>query len=95
MKRVYVMDCGDFVKIGVSGNTEMRKMQIPYQVMDLSATRFDTLCRLLNLCMEQHLSLETYHAQSCTQSLKSLRGHLLIFITSFIGEYTTKEGELK
>lgn len=63
--------------------------------MDLSSTRFDTLCRLLNLCIAQHSYLEIYHAQSCTQSLKSLRGHLLIFITSFIGEYTTKEGELK
>lgn len=39
MKRVYVMDCGDFVKIGVSGNTEMRKMQIPYQVNQYYCTK--------------------------------------------------------
>lgn len=25
MKRVYVMDCGDFIKIGVSGNPDKRK----------------------------------------------------------------------
>lgn len=33
------MDCGDFVKIGVSGNTEMRKMQIPYQVNQYYCTK--------------------------------------------------------
>ncbi len=32
MKRLYVMDCGDFVKIGVSENPDERKSQIPYKV---------------------------------------------------------------
>ncbi len=32
MKRVYVMDCGDFVKIGVSGNPDKRQENIPYKV---------------------------------------------------------------
>lgn len=31
-RRVYVMDCGCFVKIGVSGNVESRKNQIPFKV---------------------------------------------------------------
>lgn len=31
-RKVYVMDCGDFVKIGVSGNVEQRATQIPYKV---------------------------------------------------------------
>lgn len=30
--RVYVMDCGDFIKIGVSINPDVRKNGIPYQV---------------------------------------------------------------
>ena len=31
-KRIYVMDCGLFVKIGVSVNPDRRKDQIPYKV---------------------------------------------------------------
>ena len=31
-RRVYVMDCGGFVKIGVSVNPEQRKNQLPHKV---------------------------------------------------------------
>lgn len=31
-RRIYVMDCGNFVKIGVSVNPEKRKNQIPHKV---------------------------------------------------------------
>lgn len=31
-RRVYVMDCGNFVKIGVSINPEQRKNQLPHKV---------------------------------------------------------------
>ena len=31
-KVVYVMDCGDFVKIGVSSNVKRRSQEIPYEV---------------------------------------------------------------
>lgn len=31
-RRVYVMDCGNFVKIGVSIHPDRRKNQIPYEV---------------------------------------------------------------
>lgn len=34
-RRVYVMDCGDFVKIGVSVNVGRRASQIPYKVRKL------------------------------------------------------------
>lgn len=37
-RKVYVMDCGDFVKIGVSGNVEQRAMQIPYKVNQIYST---------------------------------------------------------
>lgn len=37
-KRIYVMDCGNFVKIGVSQNTEQRKDQIPYEIKQYYCT---------------------------------------------------------
>ena len=37
-RKVYVMDCGDFVKIGVSGNVEQRATQIPYKVNRIFST---------------------------------------------------------
>lgn len=37
-RKVYVMDCGDFVKIGVSGNVEQRATQIPYKVNRVFST---------------------------------------------------------
>lgn len=37
-RRVYVMDCGDFVKIGVSCSTEIRRNQIPYKVSQYYCT---------------------------------------------------------
>ena len=37
-RKVYVMDCGDFVKIGVSGNVEQRATQIPYKVSRIYST---------------------------------------------------------
>lgn len=37
-RKVYVMDCGDFVKIGVSGNVEQRATQIPYKVSQIYST---------------------------------------------------------
>lgn len=40
MKRVYVMDCGDFVKIGVSENVDRRKNQIKYDVKQYYCTDF-------------------------------------------------------
>ncbi len=38
MKRVYVMDCGDFVKIGVSGNPEQRKRTVPFRIKKYFST---------------------------------------------------------
>lgn len=38
-RRVYVMDCGDFVKIGVSINPDHRKNQIPYKVNQYYCTK--------------------------------------------------------
>ena len=37
-KRIYVMDCGDFIKIGVSNNPNRRKDQIPYCVKQYYCT---------------------------------------------------------
>lgn len=37
-RRVYVMDCGDFVKIGVSVNVGRRASQIPYKVNRIFST---------------------------------------------------------
>lgn len=37
-RRVYVMDCGGFVKIGVSNNAEIRRNQIPYEVKQYYCT---------------------------------------------------------
>lgn len=37
-RKVYVMDFGDFVKIGVSGNVEKRATQIPYKVNQIYST---------------------------------------------------------
>lgn len=37
-KRIYVMDCGDFIKIGVSNNPNRRKEQIPYCVKQYYCT---------------------------------------------------------
>lgn len=37
-RRVYVMDCGDFVKIGVSCSAELRRNQIPYKVSQYYCT---------------------------------------------------------
>lgn len=38
-RRVYVMDCGDFIKIGVSQNPSSRKKQIPYKVMQYYSSK--------------------------------------------------------
>lgn len=38
-RRVYVMDCGEIVKIGVSKNPENRKNQIPYKVKQYYCTK--------------------------------------------------------
>lgn len=37
-RRVYVMDCGEFIKIGVSCNPSRRKHQIPYRVSQYYCT---------------------------------------------------------
>lgn len=38
-RRVYVMDCGNITKIGVSGNVELRKGQLPFKVYQYYATK--------------------------------------------------------
>lgn len=37
-RRIYVMDCGNFIKIGVSVNPERRKNQIPHKVCQYYCT---------------------------------------------------------
>lgn len=37
-KRIYIMDCGGFIKIGVSNNPNRRKDQIPYKVKQYYCT---------------------------------------------------------
>ncbi len=37
-RRVYVMDCGEFVKIGVSCNAEQRRNQLPCGVSQYYCT---------------------------------------------------------
>ena len=37
-KRIYIMDCGGFIKIGVSNNPNRRKDQIPYKVRQYYCT---------------------------------------------------------
>ena len=37
-RKVYVMDCGDFVKIGVSSNPARRAAEIPFKVIQIKAT---------------------------------------------------------
>ena len=37
-KRIYIMDCGGFIKIGVSNNPNRRKEQIPYKVKQYYCT---------------------------------------------------------
>ena len=38
MKRVYVMDCGEFIKVGVSENPDKRKSQIKHKVKKYYST---------------------------------------------------------
>lgn len=38
-RRVYVMDCGSFIKIGVSKDPNKRKNQIPYKVMQYYSSK--------------------------------------------------------
>ena len=38
-KRVYVMDCGNFIKIGVSENPVNREKQIPYKVLQYYSSK--------------------------------------------------------
>jgi hypothetical protein len=47
------MDCGDFVKIGVSGNVEQRATQIPYKVNRIFST--DELKNAFKLEHEMHM----------------------------------------
>ena len=37
-KRVYIMDCGGFIKIGISNNVDKRKNQIDYPVKQYYST---------------------------------------------------------
>ena len=37
-KRIYIMDCGGFIKIGVSNNPNRRKEQLPYKVKQYYCT---------------------------------------------------------
>lgn len=52
-RKVYVMDCGDFVKIGVSGNVEQRATQIPYKVNRIYST--DEIEDAFKLEREMHM----------------------------------------
>ena len=52
-RKVYVMDCGDFVKIGVSGNVEQRSTQIPYKVNQIFST--DEIEDAFKLEREMHM----------------------------------------
>ena len=52
-RKVYVMDCGDFVKIGVSGNVEQRAIQIPYKVSRIYST--DEMEDAFKLEREMHI----------------------------------------
>ena len=52
-RKVYVMDCGDFVKIGVSGNVEQRATQIPYKVSQIYST--DEMEDAFKLEREMHM----------------------------------------
>ena len=52
-RKVYVMDCGDFVKIGVSGNVEQRATQIPYKVNRIYST--DEMEDAFKLEREMHM----------------------------------------
>lgn len=52
-RKVYVMDCGDFVKIGVSGNVEQRAAQIPYKVSRIYST--DEMEDAFKLEREMHI----------------------------------------
>lgn len=52
-RKVYVMDCGDFVKIGVSGNVEQRATQIPYKVKRIYST--DEMEDAFKLEREMHM----------------------------------------
>lgn len=47
------MDCGDFVKIGVSGNVEQRVTQIPYKVSQIYST--DKMKDAFKLEREMHM----------------------------------------
>lgn len=52
-RKVYVMDCGNFVKIGVSGNVEQRATQIPYKVNRIYST--DEMEDAFKLEREMHM----------------------------------------
>lgn len=52
-RKVYVMDCGDFVKIGVSGNVEQRATQIPYKANRIYST--DKMEDAFKLEREMHM----------------------------------------
>lgn len=56
-KRVYVMDCDGFVKIGVSENPDRRKNQIPYKVKQYYCTEPTDKCFLIE--REMHSRFRT------------------------------------
>lgn len=53
------MDCGDFVKIGVSGNVEQRATQIPYKVNQIYST--DEMEDAFKLEQTEPNTVDKYH----------------------------------
>lgn len=57
-RRVYVMDCGDFVKIGVSGNVKRRSSEIPYKVKKIFST--DSMSSAFKVEHEMHMMFKDH-----------------------------------
>lgn len=61
-RRVYVMDCGNVVKIGVSGNVELRKNQIPFKVRQYYCT--EPIKNAFEIEKMLHKKFSTFKAQN-------------------------------
>lgn len=61
-KRLYVMDFESFIKIGVSGNVEVRRNQIPYKVKQYYCT--EPLPNAFKVERIAHNAFKKYRAQN-------------------------------
>lgn len=97
-RRIYVMDCGNFVKIGVSKNAEQRKHQIPYKVKQYYCTEpiqnafavENIIHNVLSEKRENNAKGREYFNISFGDACDCVRDSLMIFSNCEDGEHFEK-----